>query len=1023
MAELLFAVLGLLIALFYVITPFVAIAAWRRSQRLEAELRALERRLAMPRFDPGAAPDSPRQPVTAPAAPAATRQPAAVIARPISPDARLDLPRSEPPPLPPPLPVTRQSPDLDDMVAEQRRAPRAAPSLSVPTRGREGVVTDRVGDALRGGWRTLASTWEERIGGSVLSKAGALLIVIGVSLFVGWSMVHLGPVGRVAISLAVSGSLLAGGLAMQRWPDYRSLALGLSAAGWGGLYVTTYAMHGLQAARIIDDPRLALGLLLAVACGMIVHALQLRIPALVAVAYAAAFAAVVLGPPSAFAATACVVLAGTLLAVAARREWSTLAVAGILCTYGILAVRYPPADDGPVLLPAMSTGMAIVWACWAMFEAYDVVMTARGRTGPARAIAPLNLCGLLGVSLLNWPPSLEGFDLFLAAAAAAYGVSTLCRLIVGRGRGRDATATANDGPDLAITIAAALWAAALWVRFRVGWRLHVGLLMEAEILFLLGMALGRRHLRTLAVMVFGVLLARFIAFDVPAGGEATVLGATLARWTPSAVAAAIALAANRMILGRSGGPLVAGEAAASYAATALVALVIGGEAWQRHLGLGPQMIGFAWLVLAWLLLEFAVRWRSVDAYWQACIVGCLAFVPLVLVNAFPSRLVDGTAGGVPPWAWLAPAAAILHAIGWRLAEPRRFAGVDPAEWAVSQVCLLAATAVSLLLAWHALPAPLVALGWAGYAVAAFGLGVALPHAGLRWHAYVAMALTVGRLFLANFTNVGMTGVVSHRLLTVVPVILVLAGLAIRLTGRRLRPLLAGSERALGHVFSWTGTVVLLVLLRFELGRVLAVAGWAVVGLVLLVLGRRRATAHLRWQSHAIALLTFARSWGTGFAVPAAPDGLMSPALLGGFVVACLFLSELLCPPDARVRNPLHGVGRLLAWLDAHRRTFYAILGTALLAILLVHEMPPMLLTAALGIEGAALLVLGFVRPDRGLRACGLAVLGAGVAKLFFHDLRHLDTPYRILSFLLLGILLLAASWTYTRFKPRLRGLP
>jgi uncharacterized membrane protein len=127
----------------------------------------------------------------------------------------------------------------------------------------------------------------------VLSKAGALLVVIGVALFVGWSMMNLGPGGRVAIALAVSGTLLAGGLWSQRWADYRSVALGLSAAGWGGLYVTVYAMHGLEEARIIDDPRLALGLLLAVAAGMIVHALWLEVPTLVAVAYAAAFAAVV----------------------------------------------------------------------------------------------------------------------------------------------------------------------------------------------------------------------------------------------------------------------------------------------------------------------------------------------------------------------------------------------------------------------------------------------------------------------------------------------------------------------------------------------------------------------------------------------------------------------------------------------------------------------------------------------------------------------------------------------------------
>jgi hypothetical protein len=1020
MAEVLFGVVGLLVGLLYLCAPFVAIAAWRHARRLETDLRTLERRLAMRRFEPAAEP-VPLQRSTIP--PADARPPSGSPAEPIvAPGAALDLPR--PPSGPPPLMYPPAEPLEPAPRDRARPEPPPLPSLpAVPSPRAEVDVAERLSDALQGGWRAVASTWEERIGGSVLSKAGALLVVIGVALFVGWSMMNLGPGGRVAIALAVSGTLLAGGLGLQRWADYRSLALGLSAAGWGGLYVTVYAMHGLAAARIIDDPRLALGLLLAVAAGMIVHALWLEVPTLVAVAYAAAFAAVVIGPPSAFAAVACVVLAGTLLIVAARRAWSGFAVAGVLCTYGILAVRFPEPDDASALLPALSTGMAILWACWSMFEVYDVAMAARGRGGVGRAIAPLNLCGLLGVALLHWPPPFVGLDWFLAAAAAAYAVSTIVRLSVGGRPGRDGAAATIAGPELAVTIAAALWAAALWMRFSAGWRLHVGLLMEAEILFLLGIALGWRHLRALAAIVFAVLLVRFVACDVLPGGEVIVGGITLARWTPAALVAAAALVVNRAILAWRGRPLLAGESLATFAATALVTLVIGGEAWQRHLGLSLATVGFAWLVLAWLLMELAVRWRFVEAYVQACIVAFLALVPLALVNAFPDALVTVGGDAVPAWAWLGPAVGMLHAIGWRLAGPRRFAGLEPAEPDVSQAILVAATSGALLLAWHALPAPLVALAWAGYAVVAFGLGVALPHAGLRWHAYAVLALTVGRLFLANFTNVGMTGMLSHRLLTVGPVVLVLYGLAIRLADSRLRPPVTGGERLLGPIWSWIGTIVLLVLMRFELGRVLTVGGWAAVGVVLLVLGQRLGSATLRWQSHAIALATFARSWGTGFAAPEGPDGLLNPVRLGGFVVTCLFASELLCPSADRGPHSPRSPGELLAWLDAHRRTFYAILGTALLAILLVHEVPTGLLTAALGIEGAALLVVGFARPDRGLRACGLAVLGVCVAKLFFHDLRHLETPYRILSFILLGILLLAASWVYTRFKPRLRGLP
>jgi hypothetical protein len=881
--------------------------------------------------------------------------------------------------------------------------------------------------AVRDVWRTLSASWEDRIGGSVLSKAGALLLVIGVSLFVGWSMMHLGRVGRVAISLAISGGLLAGGVAFQRWPRYRSVALGLSAAGWGGLYVTAYAMHGMEAARVIDDPRTALGLLLAVAGGMIMHALWLNAPSLVAVAYAAAFAAVALGPPSIDAAPACVVLTGTLLAVAARLGRDEFAVGGILCTYGTLALRFPAAD-GVAGMPGIGAGHAMVWVCWLMFEAYDVAMAwrGRGRSDADRAIAPLNFCGLIGVSLLHWPPALQGFDLFLGAAAVAYGVSAVCRVLARR---RSRSAAAAGGPALgggvetSITIAAALWGAALWMRFVSGWRLHVGLLMEAEALFLLGVAFGQRYLRALAAAVFGVLLLRFFVLDVTPYGKVVFGGVALAPWTPSALLAAGVLAVNQVIVSRPSlrPPLVA-EAISTYVASGLVALVIGGEAWQRHLGLDPESLGFAWLVEAWILLQIAMRLRFADAYRQACLVAFLALVPLALVNAFPALPLVAEGSAVPAWAWLGPTALILQAMGWQLAGSQRFAGIDLAESGTSKVCLLAAALVALALVWHALPAPLVALGWGALGMLWFQLGLRTRHADVRWHAYLAVALAVGRLFLANFTNTGMTGFVSHRMLTVVPIVMTLYDFASRLSDPAQRQAVSRRERALGLLCSWAGTAVLIALLRFELGRTLAVVGWAAVGLVLLVLGRRRATSHLRWQSHAIALLTFARSWGTGFHVPESPGGLLHPAVLGGIVVASLFLSEFICPHDARVRRPLQGPGRMLAWLDAHRRGYYAVLGTVLLAILLVYEVPARLLTAALGIEGAVLLVLGFIRTDRGLRVCGLAVLGACVLKLFAYDLSHLETPYRIVSFLLLGILLIAASWFYARFKPRLQGL-
>jgi uncharacterized membrane protein len=93
-------------------------------------------------------------------------------------------------------------------------------------------------------------------------------------------------------------------------------------------------------------------------------------------------------------------------------------------------------------------------------------------------------------------------------------------------------------------------------------------------------------------------------------------------------------------------------------------------------------------------------------------------------------------------------------------------------------------------------------------------------------------------------------------------------------------------------------------------------------------------------------------------------------------------------------------------------------GTFFVAQLLWLEVSGSLLTVAWGIEGALLLGAGFPLRDRVLRLSGLAMLGLCIVKLFLWDLRELDTLPRIFSFLVLGLILVAVSWVYTRFRER-----
>ena len=64
--------------------------------------------------------------------------------------------------------------------------------------------------------------------------------------------------------------------------------------------------------------------------------------------------------------------------------------------------------------------------------------------------------------------------------------------------------------------------------------------------------------------------------------------------------------------------------------------------------------------------------------------------------------------------------------------------------------------------------------------------------------------------------------------------------------------------------------------------------------------------------------------------------------------------------------------------------------------------------------GAALMIAGFRRGSAFLRYLALILIGLTVAKVFLYDLSALQRVYRILSFIALGVMLLAISFAYQR---------
>jgi uncharacterized membrane protein len=82
----------------------------------------------------------------------------------------------------------------------------------------------------------------------------------------------------------------------------------------------------------------------------------------------------------------------------------------------------------------------------------------------------------------------------------------------------------------------------------------------------------------------------------------------------------------------------------------------------------------------------------------------------------------------------------------------------------------------------------------------------------------------------------------------------------------------------------------------------------------------------------------------------------------------------------------------------------------------VREQGQALLSAFWSVLGVGLLWAGLRRNLRPLRLAGFSLLAVAVGKVFLYDMSALDQGYRVLSFVVLGLLLLAGAYAYQRMR-------
>ena len=432
------------------------------------------------------------------------------------------------------------------------------------------------------------------------------------------------------------------------------------------------------------------------------------------------------------------------------------------------------------------------------------------------------------------------------------------------------------------------------------------------------------------------------------------------------------------------------QAALATVAAGIAALFASTAATTLHYHLISPVLG---LVIAGLVGAFAlftaVRWDSQEIAGIG-IVGALLAPVLVGCGTSTSSLVFMTIAllasiGVVVyrrWAWLAAVAYVVsapQAAAWLYAEH------DNRLW----LTLVVATAFWLL-----------------YVVAALGYELRTPTESLR--------LSSASLLLVN-ASVAAAGVwwliddAGHR-----------SGATAWLFGLAgahvvLGTLVLGSRmsREIGLLLYAVAAALVGVAIPVTLGGPAVVAAWSAEALVLAWAGRRTDTP----ERGLVASLGFAGltlGHVLVFEVPpiSLAYGLHSiPVAIGAVALVLVALAGI----AALYRE----YAEPLAWVAAGLAVYVAsglVVGLAGAQYQHSTQTSQLALSGFWGALGFAAIVAGLLERKRALRLGGLGVLALAVGKVFLVDLAHLESIWRVGSFLAIGLLLLAGAFAYQRAR-------
>lgn len=324
--------------------------------------------------------------------------------------------------------------------------------------------------------------------------------------------------------------------------------------------------------------------------------------------------------------------------------------------------------------------------------------------------------------------------------------------------------------------------------------------------------------------------------------------------------------------------------------------------WVLYEATPEPWIAVSWIAFA-IALALVMRWiRYEQLAWQANVIAACA-----AVRAFTFNLDLGQ----PLWTGFSLRLVTIAIVAAGLYFLSRTATIPDSESrrVVSYLHTFAATALLAVLAWREAPNGWLAAVWAVFALVLALVDRRFELEDLRWQAHGLAALTMIRSVGVNLYVLDTWHGVSIRLLSlsIVAVIFFAMSRIIRIP-ENLR------KRDFHHIYSWAASMLVSLLMWYELNPRSVAVGWAVFGLVLFEYGLWRKTRQFRFQSYVALGASFGRIFFANLTIDT-PGEFWGPRMYTVLPIALIlfFVYAQLGDEDARQDRAAH-FDSLLAYL-------------------------------------------------------------------------------------------------------------